>query len=269
MQYTRFLLALLLASFAIADVDIQKPESGQTFDASSGLVTVDIEWEDDVEGFDFSDLDNANHYDIVLMTGNNDNIGTVKQIGTRISNTDRSFAAEIENDVGPNGYYFFQIYTQFPNEGYTIHYTNRFRLTGMEGGKLSFTYANSLFSYTGDQPSPQWNAGGTALKVETESFSLTYTAQSGWVRYAPMQPNPTSAVTQTTYNSRYETSDYTAYSTISHFPDAWTTTTAAKTYTINSRENTQPVNSYPTYWYPASSRIRLATLSDARRKRWL
>lgn len=269
MRYAHFLLALLLAHFVAADVDIQKPESGQLFDASSGLVTVDIEWEDDAEGFSFSDLDRANHYDIVLMTGNNDNIGTVKQVGTKIDNTERSFSAEIDNDVGPNGYYFFQIYTQFSNEGYTIHYTNRFRLTGMQGESNSFTYPASIFSYTGDQPEPQFNAGGTALKVESSSFTVPYTAQSGWLRYAPMMESPASTITATTYNSRHATSDYTAYSTTGPDPDAYSTASLSRTYFMTSRENRVPVNTYPTYWYPASSRIRLATLSDARNKRWL
>ncbi|KAF3989348.1 hypothetical protein FT663_03101 [Candidozyma haemuli var. vulneris] len=270
MRFARYLLAILSAAhLAMADVDIKKPESGQSFDASSGSVEVEIEWEDDTEGFDFSDLDNARNYDIVLMTGTNDDIETVKQLGSNIDNEERSFTAEIDNDLGPNGYYFFQIYTSFPNDGYTIHYTNRFRLTGMSGGTSTFTFNDGLFSHSGDQPSPQWNAGGTALKVETESFSLTYTAQSGWVRYAPMQPNPTFPVTGTNYSHRHETSDYTAYTTISHFPDAWTTTTAERTYSINSRENTAPVNSYPTYWYPPSSRVSSATLSDAKKKRWL
>lgn len=269
MRYIHFLLALFLAHFVAADVDITKPEPGQLFDASSGLVTVDIEWEDDAEGFSFSDLDRADHYDIVLMTGNNNNIGTVKQVGTNITNTRRSFSAEIDNDVGPNGYYFFQIYTPFPNDGYTIHYTNRFRLTGMEGEARSFTYPANMFSYTGNQPEAQYNAGGTALEVHSSSFTLPYTAQSGWIRYAPMMPLPASTITATTYNSRHATSDYTVFSSLGPDPDAYSTATLSRTYFLTSKENPVPVNTYPTYWYPASSRIRLATLSDARKKRWL
>ncbi|KAL6673161.1 cell wall synthesis protein knh1 [Candidozyma auris] len=245
----RSLYLLLLASIALADVDIKKPESGQTFDASGGSAIIEIEWEDDTVSFDFSDLDNAEHYDITLMTGTNDNIGTVKRMGSKLDNTERSFTAKIDNDVGPNGYYFFQIYTQFPYQGYTIHYTNRFRLTGMDGSGSSFTFENALFSESGHQPQPQWNAGGTALKIDSDSFTLTYTAQTGWVRH--------------------ETSSFTPYTAISHFPNAWTTTTAPKTYTIDSKVNSAPINTYPTYYYPASSRIRSATLSNARRKRWV
>lgn len=265
----RSLYLLLLASIALADVDIKKPESGQTFDASGGLAIIEIEWEDDTVSFDFSDLDNAEHYDITLMTGTNDNIGTVKRMGSKLDNTERSFTAKIDNDVGPNGYYFFQIYTQFPYQGYTIHYTNRFRLTGMDGSGSSFTFENALFSESGHQPQPQWNAGGTALKIDLDSFTLTYTALTGWVRYAPMQMNPTLPVTGTTWSRRHETSSFTPYTAISHFPNAWTTTTAPKTYTIDSKVNSAPINTYPTYYYPASSRIRLATLSNARRKRWV
>ncbi|QEL59930.1 hypothetical protein CJJ09_002017 [Candidozyma auris] len=71
----------------IHHVDI-KPESGQTFDASGGSATIEIEWEDDTVSFDFSDLDNAEHYDITLMTGTNDNIGTVKRMGSKLDNTE-------------------------------------------------------------------------------------------------------------------------------------------------------------------------------------
>lgn len=263
------LLLVCLLGLVAADVSLIKPEPGLSFDASGGLATIDIEWEDDSAGMGFSSLDQALQLTIVLMTGSNDKIGVVKQVGLKLGSDTRSFSADISNTVGPNGYYFFQVYTQFPNLGYTIHYTNRFRLTGMTGLATTFTFGQALFTETGLQPQPQWNAGGTALKINSAMFTVPYSEQTGWIKYAPMQPNPTAPITATRWNDRHGTSAFTVFKTPRSFPNVYTTVTPDKTYTISTKENSAPVMPGPTYFYPASSRVLLATLSSIERPRWL
>ena len=45
----------------------------------------------------------------------------------------KSKTVSIPQNSVPNGYYYFQIYVTFTNGGTTIHYSPRFKLTGMSG----------------------------------------------------------------------------------------------------------------------------------------
>lgn len=264
-------LVLLVALIVqvIADVSITAPASGKSYSASSGSVTVTVKWVDDTDDdSDDTSLSKVTKYAIVLCTGSNSQIKSVKTLTTDLSKDELEYAAVIDDSYGPDGDYFIQVYATF-SEGYTIHYTNRFELTGMSGSASDFTFSASYFSVTGDSPSAQTDIGGGATSINSASFSVPYTEQTGRTRYAPMQTQPGSSISYTMYSTRLATSAYTPYTSISPSPDVWSTITPGWSYTVTSVYNTASVAAYPTYYYPASSRVQLATLSAAKKRRWL
>lgn len=267
---------LLLVAFVarvLADVSISKPVKGQSYDASGGAVTVSVAWNDDTTDSDSaSSLSKVTKYAIVLCTGPNAQISVVKSLTTSLSSSSTLYDASIDPSVGPNGEYFIQVYATYgTGGGYTIHYTNRFQLTGMSGSGTTFTFTPAYFSVTGDAPTPQVAVGGTGTtaSIDSRSFTVPYTLQTGQTRFAPMQTQPGSSVSYTMYSTRHAPSSYTPYTSLSPSPNVYSTITPGWSYTVASTFNSASVAAYPTYYYPASSRVQQASLSAAKKRRWL
>lgn len=261
---------LLFITFALADVSIVSPSAGSSFSGLGGTAQIKLLWLDDSDSSDDdTSLTKVSRYAIVLCTGPNDNIMGVKTITSKLSSTALSYDVNLQSTDVPNGIYFLQVYAQFDG-GYTIHYTSRFTLTGMTGQTNTITFATSYLSMTGNIPEPQvMLAGGGATSINSASFTVPYTLQTGTIRYAPMQMQPGTAVTHTMYSTRHVTSAYTPYSSVSPSPNVHSTVTPGWSYTVTSFFNTAAVAEYPTYFYPASERVVQASLSSARQKRWL
>lgn len=266
MQITVLWTFLLFISLALADVSISNPSIGQTFDGSDGTATVSVKWIDD--GNDQVPLKDVEKYSIVLCTGPNNNIKPVKTYTTSLSGSETGYDLSIKASDVPNGEYFVQVFAKVKN-GYTIHYTNRFKLTGMSGSAGSFTFPGSLFSVTGDKPTPQIDVSSSSQTINSASFTVPYTLQTGTWRFAPMQLQPGTTVTHTAYSTRHPSSAYTPFTSISPSPNVYSTITPGWSYSVVSKINSAPVAPYPTYYYPASSRVSQASLSSARRRRWL
>lgn len=260
---------LLFLSKVFADVSISTPGTGKTFSGSSGTVSINVTWVDDTsDSSDDTSLDGVSSYAIVLCTGSSTNIKSVYSFTTTLLKTATTYDAELDSTDVPDGYYFIQVYAKF-SLGYTIHYTPRFKLTGMEG-TATFTFAASLLSVTGDAPSPQLDVGGDATSaIDSKSFTVPYTEQTGRTRYAPMQTQPGSSISHSMYSTRHATSAYTPYSSLSPSPNVYSTITPGWSYTVTSVYNTAAVAAYPTYYYPASSRVVAASMSAAKKKRWI
>ena len=106
----------------------------------------------------------------------------------------------------------------------------------------------------GAAPSDQISASGKASEDTSASFTIPYTLQSGLRRYAPMQMQPGTKVTATTWTRAFPTSAVTFYSTKGPKPNALVTTTPPWSYSYSSEVNWASVAPYPTNWYPASQR---------------
>lgn len=261
------LILLSLIHKVIGDVEFTSPKEGDRFSGSSGSAEIDVAWKDDAdEGTDLA-LDNVITYTILLCTG--PDRGQIQCLDDPLLKptavASMKTTVEVAQGIVPNGYYYLQIYTEFKNGGSTIHYSPRFQLTGMDGptGTLAVTV-------TGDVPDPQVLNMNAAQGVNSASFTIPYTKQTGRTRYAPMQTQPGSKVTATTWTRRYPTSAVTYYSTKHSRPVVYSTITPGWDYTVKSEVNYASVAPYPTNWYPASERVSKATLSSAsKRKRWL
>lgn len=262
----RLLYILFLLGLVFADVEITSPTSGDSFSGSSGKATFNIKWKDNSEDGDTLSLDNVKTYTILLCTGPNGDIDCLNHLVKQQSISGNEYSASISQNSVPNGYYYLQIYTDFgEGVGATINYSDRFKLTGMSGSTATVSQA---VTYTGDSP-----AGYTSIQsvaINSKSFSITYTLQTGRTKFAPMQLQPGSSITHSTWSRRFPTSSYTVYTSISPSPNAYSTITPGWSYTPVSATNTASSADYPTYFYAASSRVSKATLSTAsKRKRWL
>lgn len=253
--------SLLLA--VVADFSFSSPDEGDSFSGSGGQALVQIKWTDDSDDGDDFSLANVKTVTISLCSGpaSSPSCFLTVQKPQKLSGT--SFTATIQNDAAPDGNYFFQFYAVFA-AGTSIHYTSRFKLTSMSGpvGTLKGVTA------TGDSPDPQTSA--ESASIDSASFSIAYTAQTGKTRYAPMQTQPGSKVTMSAWSRRFPTSSYTPYSTLQPSPNVHSTITPGWDYTPASLTNTAAPAAYPTSFYAASSRVSKATLSSAaKKKRWL
>lgn len=267
-----WLLLVALVARVFADVSISDPATGNSYDATSGAVIVSVKWVDDTtDSESVISLSKVSKYAIVLCTGSNSQIKSVMSFTTSLPSSSLLYDATIQKSAAPNGEYFIQVYAQY-GSSYTIHYTNRFVLTGMTGAASQFSFPANLFSVTGDAPSPQISVAGQGTptaSIDSASFTVPYTLQTGKTRYAPMQTQPGTVVTYTMYSNRHATSAYTPYTSLSPSPNVYSTVTPGWSYTVTSTFNSASVAGYPTYYYPASSRVQQASLSAAKKRRWL
>lgn len=274
---TFLILISLIASFALADISISSPGAGKTFSGTSGVATVDVEWIDDGSDPSLSKFDT---YTFKLCTGPNTNIKCFATLAeeSKADITDKSYTAAIQAAACADGLFYIQV-TAVTGDGYTIHYTNRFTLEGMTGAQQASgkgASPDAVNSATGD-------AGATtALTINSKSFSITYTLQTGKTRFAPMQMQPGSKVTATTWSRRFPTSAVTYYTTKLKTPVVLSTITPGWSYTVESLINyaTPALDPSVLGWYAASERVQSATSSsyasaktsssdnNKRRKRW-
>ena len=112
---------------------------------------------------------------------------------------------------------------------------------------------------------------GGNTSVDSRSFSISYTKQTGKTRYAPMQTQPGSTITHKSMTRRFATSSYSAYSTYKKSPNVMTTLTPGWDYTPASKPNYATVAPYPNTAYPASEIITATAslTSAAKKRRWL
>lgn len=263
-----FLLSVLIFVVAVmGDMDFTEPKAGKTHTASGGKVSVDIKWDDDGSDLNFKDI---KKYTVSLCTGPNNAIECT-QIEQVSDLKKKSYTASIDASVFPNGYYYFQMYNDYGLET-SILYTDRFQLKGMTGGSKTFgsTMALSVaLTETGDAPAAMTE--GDDDSVDSSSFSITYTKQSGPTRFAPMQTQPGKSITHKSVSRRFATSKYTAYSTYRKSPNAKKTLTIPWEYDVTSKPNGATVAPFPNTAYPASERITaMASLTSASKKRrWI
>jgi len=85
-------------------------------------------------------------------------------------------------------------------------------------------------------------AAAAAANAAAES-TLTYTAQTGATRYAPMQVQPKTTITAKSASRQYPTSSYSVFKTYAAIPSIETTVTASWTYKVTSSVNTAAAQS--------------------------
>ncbi|KAH3669435.1 hypothetical protein OGAPHI_001556 [Ogataea philodendri] len=228
MRTTYWLLSLVLLWVSVlADVNPTAPSDGDVYTVSGSSVSFEVGFDDDGTS---PDISTALSFTITLVTGPNTDITARSTLAESISLsdlTDNKYKVTVDADVGASGSYYIQIYASFGSSSYTIHYTPRFQLKGMTGSLAA--------SGSGDPPAAQ--TAGVSESVDSKSFTVPYTLQTGKTRYAPMQLQPGSTITATSWSRRFPTSAVTYFTTIAGTPSVYSTKTPGWSYTMSSLVN--------------------------------
>lgn len=256
---------VFLVSYVLGDVNTVSPLAGAKFSPSSGTVSIPVKWMDNGA---YPSLSKISYYTLSLCTGANNDIDCIATIATQIKPSALSqdeegvysYTASFSSTLTGNGQYYIQVYAWVNNQGSTTHYTPRFQLTSM-GGTTSYTYSDSV------APTPQTSIQTTttntaqATTIDSRSFTVPYTKQTGTSRFAPMQMQPMTKVTATTWTRKYATSAVTYFSTFGSLPEQATTITPSWSYTISSGVNYATPAAMPSEnggWYQPSKRLSLS-----------
>lgn len=245
---------MLFLQLVRSDVAIVGPALDQTYDASDGSVTIEIDWmytpnaplQSDFTQFTFS-----------LCSGPNYNIEAFLTLGSSKDINALQFTAKVADSVGSDGYYYIQIFAQ-TTDGYTIHYSPRFKLTGMAGAKLADT---TLYTMP-PTPETRITTGDVGATIDSRSFTVPYALQTGLVKYAPMQTQPGTKVSASKWTRKYDTSSVSYFTTNSQQPEQHTTLTPGWSYFISSDHNyasAAPMPSNNGGWYDPKKRQSLTT----------
>lgn len=249
---SRVLFLLTLFKYVKASLVVTGPDMGTTFTASDGEVVIPITWQDD--GSDPRD-DKITSYTFILCTGPNSAIHALQQVA-KIKASDMpttAYNAIFDADLASDGLFYVQVYCQLQNGGSLIRYTDRFQLLGLTG-----SYAPS-----GSGTPPYGETHNDDASGDTSaSFSVPYTAQTGSTKYAPMQMQPGTQITVSTWSRRFPSSAVTYYSTLNTSPNCISTVTPGWSYTMSSFFNYATPAPFPSLvgWHPASERLASASL---------
>ena len=206
----------------MADLSVTKPAAGAKLSASA---SVEVEWLDTGGS---PELSSVSQYVFTLCMGSNSDISAVATLGTvpaaEIKN--RKYSIPIDRSAGTDGMYFIQVVAVSPDY-VSIHYSDRFTLSGMQGQKA----APSVQDLHG--PSAETmrvGPDGAPPPINSASFSIPYVSQTGSWRFAPMQAQPPATITATKWTRQYSTSACTFFATNTMKPK-WYTTVTAVSYT--------------------------------------
>ena len=125
--------------------------------------------------------------------------------------------------------------------GNVINYSDRFSLSGMTGTFPPNVQAGVADISGTDGPAAQNNIANNAQAAPTAGangpYAVTYTAQTGHTKYAPMQGKPGTKITAKSPTPRYPTSAVQFAHTFLPTPSQVTTITLSATYSASSVEN--------------------------------
>jgi hypothetical protein len=244
---------------SLADVSISKPLTGQTYAVSGGSALVSITWIESNANPKLSEIDT---YTFVLCSGPNSQIYAAETLAKNVKASDisgYSYDLTIDSSAGQDGYYYIQILATTA-KGWTIHYSNRFQLTGMSG-----TYEPSVGAITIPPDAQTSLSDGTntgIISIDSRSFTVPYGLQTGKTRYAPMQTQPGTTVTKdkSAWSRQFPTSSVSFFSTFKSSLEQASTITPGWSYTISSAVNWASPAPQPSEnggWYAASERLKI------------
>lgn len=246
-----FLLLSFIFVGTRADFVFSSPKAGLTFAASSPIT---IQWTDDSNIPAMSDLSSTQ---VLLCTGSNSDITCFQKnlVGTFVpAESKTSYEANLSGltTLASNGQYFFQFYST-GGSGSTIHYTERFTLTGMVGTLRATDGGDN----TPPPGSNTFNVNNDNEAVILKSNTIPYVSQTGRVRYAPMQMQPGSKVTHVLSASRrFPTSAVTYFTDYTLRAFQVTTKTPKWSYSISQGPNWAASLPSPTGYYAASEALK-------------
>ena len=156
-----------------------------------------------------------------------------------------SASATVDGGLGDDvdNAYFIKIISAAPG-GSIINYSSRFSISGMTG-KFPPAVTTGLKKVSGTEGPPTENTiqsdqqgGGNAPAAGEGDFHVTYTMQTGAIKYAPMPGVPPTKINKKYTGPVYPTSAVQFAQTRLPIPVQKTTVTQSNTFSVESRENT-------------------------------
>ncbi|ERF73807.1 hypothetical protein EPUS_05511 [Endocarpon pusillum Z07020] len=226
------------------------PEAGGTMKGGGSLT---IEWEDSGET---PALDTLLSYQLFLCAGGNE-AGTYIPVKTLVPtgqfSTGNTASSTVEVGLGESveNAYFIKMISTAPG-GSVVNYSPRFSISGMTG-TFPETVTAGLATVDGTDGPPTENniqsnqqGGGNAPGVDGD-YGITYTMQTGAMRFAPMPKNPPTKITAgKNPKPIYPTSAVQFAATKMAIPTQKTTVTQSLTFSVESAENTVAAAAQPT-----------------------
>lgn len=261
MSFATFLLFILQVSLAWCDISITAPVAGTSFSSSGSIV---VKWKDSGAAPSLSDLTTIT---ILVCTGPNAKINCFYTAlpAQSLAGLNGQYSVPVASvaKLAASGPFFLQLYASGPG-GFTIHYTDRFALSGLTGPLIP--------SDGGDTAPPanvvNYAAGGAAASTLNPLTGATvpFSLQSGAIKYAPMQMQPGPKVThKLSATRRYPTSSVSYFTTWTMQPLQVTTMTPSITYSVSQYHNWAPVAPDPTGYYAASEALSRTINAKSRR----
>lgn len=250
------LLCATCSLLANGDVQITHPQDTnyEKFDLSSGSSRLSVGW---IVTDNWPSKNDIVSYSFTLVAGANRDLVSMHDLGTLQAQDVQDNEAEfqVSNSVGTNGLYMFQVLA-LSDTGYTIHYSQRFKLEGMMGSKVAPDSPDL------GPPSPEYRNFDGALQVDLDSasFAIPYHLQTGRAKYAPMQMQPPTKVTKTQWTRIHETSALTYFSALNPYVQQVTTVTPGWSYVLSPAHNgatPAPMPSENGGWHHPSRRLSL------------
>ncbi|KAL6717031.1 Cell wall synthesis protein kre9 precursor [Lecanora helva] len=241
MLFRLFLLLAGVAPYALADVEFTSPSAGQTLTGGS---TIKVAWKDSGDKPAISDLQG---YQLFLCAGGNDEKSFIQLapiVQTGKFSTGNAASGTVSVSVGgddKNAYFLKMISTA--TGGTVVNYSDRFTLSGMKG-TFPPNVEQGIKGVTGTGgPKTENNVDKNAAEVPANGqaggpYAVTYTAQTGLTKYAPMQGKPGTKITAKNPTPQYPTSSVKIAKTFLPTPSQVTTMTVSATYSASSHENT-------------------------------
>ncbi|KAK4693390.1 hypothetical protein P7C71_g4002, partial [Lecanoromycetidae sp. Uapishka_2] len=236
-----FVLLAAVAPYTFADVEFTSPSAGAT---EAGGQVLKVEWKESGTSPPISDLQT---YQLFLCAGGNDATSFI-QLAPIAANGQFSTGNAASGTVsvsigGPDKNAYFLKMISAAAGGTVTNYSDRFTLTGMTGTFPANVEAGIAgITGTGGPPTENnVNNNAAAVPAAGEAggpYAVTYTAQTGLTKYAPMQGKPGTKITAKNASPRYPTSAVPTATTILPTPSQVTTHTVSATYSTPDQENT-------------------------------
>ncbi|KAH8594954.1 hypothetical protein B0O99DRAFT_512995 [Bisporella sp. PMI_857] len=236
----RSTLLLVLSSVhaAFAAPKFTAPAAG----ASLTTLTFPVTWSDDGAAPSISDLTS---YTLFLYAGPDASLKQLTQLSTGTFAAGSTVTVTIPPGLGgnvQNAYVLGIISTPASGAGTITNYSPRFSLTQMTG-----VFSPSIAAITTITAPPAVNQIAAAAPANggTGDFATPFNEQVGNIRYAAMQPIPSTKITATNTAPLYPTSPLVIATTVMGNPTILTTITQAQTFSVSSHANTAAAASQP------------------------
>lgn len=244
--------------YIFADVKFITPEAGATIEAGS---TLTIEWEESDES---PPLDALLSYQLFLCAGGNEDgsyvcsscpaplchvltncqipLKTLVPTGSFSDGNTASATVEVGLGESIENAYFLKIISAAQG-GSVINYSPRFSFSGMTG-TFPPDVTTGLETVDGtDGPATENNIESNQRGAQNAAgadgdYDVTYTMQTGVIRYAPMPGLPPTKITAQNPKPLYPTSAVQFAAEALPTPSQKTTMTQSVTYSVVSKENT-------------------------------